>query len=844
VQVHLQILIPLSTAHGQRIKKTVDLAKENWDSICSNIQRTKEHEAVRTFPLSQIESLTVGPFRGFKKQTHFDLASKLVLIYGPNGTGKSSFCEALEYALLGNVTEAESKRFRNQDDYFKNAHTRDFIPPLLTGMQKEETNIPITENESLYRFCFIEKNRIDNFSRIAAQVPAKQTELISTLFGLDTFTEFVRNFTDSMDKYIDLEGEKAKELSKKEQVLAGCKQHLEKAPEELLLLDEEEKALANEFRCNCTFSQMVLELNGSNGNNGLIAQIETELEKHIGTKKNLTFSELKILKQSLETNILDLAAEQQNLAKVSQQVSYKQLYEAIIQVKENNSGRCPACQTPLSQVTINPFNYADTELKKLQHLGELQELIKEKGNSINKTLTKLSTIIDTCCLKVSDNNVLSAFKIGEGTSVTIDWWDSLHLQLTDGFTPWQYVEARVKDIENTDKEIDKVMELRTEKQNDLKRLRKCAEKIVKLQTRRDSITQTIKNSNEEIENFKIENALLIEEVATEKDVIARNQSIANAYTIFVQMINTYNNNLPAQLVKDLGETIVLLYNAFNRQDAEYEKLAVVKLPLQQNQQLKISFKNEPTSFFDALHILSEGHIRCIGLAILAAKNIKEDCPFLIFDDPINAIDDDHRESIRKTIFEDKYFEDKQIILACHGEEFFKDIQNLLPAEKVRQSKALAFLPKNGDLNICVDSNCAPRNYVVASRAHFEKNEIRDSLDKSRKALESFAKQKIWCYVNKYGDGNLSIKMRSATAPIELRNLTEQLKNKIAKGDFSDQNKDVVLHPIESLLGINGDSREWRYLNKGTHEEADRAEFDRQTVNEIVTALEQLDAAFP
>jgi hypothetical protein len=45
-----------------------------------------------------------------------------------------------------------------------------------------------------------------------------------------------------------------------------------------------------------------------------------------------------------------------------------------------------------------------------------------------------------------------------------------------------------------------------------------------------------------------------------------------------------------------------------------------------------------------------------------------------------------------------------------------------------------------------------------------------------------------------------------------------------------------------LLGINGDSREWRYLNKGTHEEADRAEFDRQSVQQIVAALEQLDAA--
>lgn len=288
--------------------------------------------------------------------------------------------------------------------------------------------------------------------------------------------------------------------------------------------------------------------------------------------------------------------------------------------------------------------------------------------------------------------------------------------------------------------------------------------------------------------------------------------------------------------------MVQLYNAFNRNDGEHEKLSSVRLPLKQNQRLEIAFNNNPESYFDALHILSEGHIRCIGLSILTAKNIKENCSFLIFDDPVNAIDDDHRESIRRTLFEDTFFNGKQIILACHGEEFFKDIQNLLSAEKASQSKTVSFLPKNGDTHIRIDLNCSSRNYIITARSHYDRSEIRDALGKSRQALESLTKGKVWSYVNRHGDGNLSIKLRSAAAPIELRNLTEQLKSKIAKADFSDGNKAAVLNPIESLLGLSGDSREWRYLNKGTHEETDRAEFDRQTVNQIVTALEQLDAA--
>jgi hypothetical protein len=233
----------------------------------------------------------------------------------------------------------------------------------------------------------------------------------------------------------------------------------------------------------------------------------------------------------------------------------------------------------------------------------------------------------------------------------------------------------------------------------------------------------------------------------------------------------------------------------------------------------------------------------VGLAILAAKNIKENCPFVIFDDPVNAIDDDHRESIRRTLFDDIFFNEKQIILACHGEEFLKDIQNLLSGKNASTSKIVSFLPKNGDPNIRVDHNGASRNYILRARGHYNSNQIRDALRTSRPALESITKGKMWRYVNKYGDGNLSIKMSSVKSPIELRNLTEQLKSKISKSEFSDPKKDLILGPIDSLLGVSGESKEWRYLNKGTHDESDRPEFERGTVERILIALEELDAAF-
>jgi hypothetical protein len=97
---HLDALIPLSSSHGQRVKKVVELAQANWITISADIQPLAEQTKEQASQTTQLKSLSVGPFRGFAKQEIFDLTSHLVLIYGPNGTGKSSFCEALESTKL------------------------------------------------------------------------------------------------------------------------------------------------------------------------------------------------------------------------------------------------------------------------------------------------------------------------------------------------------------------------------------------------------------------------------------------------------------------------------------------------------------------------------------------------------------------------------------------------------------------------------------------------------------------------------------------------------------------------------------------------------------------------
>lgn len=840
---NLDEIVPLSTYQGQRVKHVAKLAQKEWASLSQDIPTNLEDVESDVASFTLLKELSVDSFRGFSREETFDLNSLLVLIFGPNGTGKSSFCEALEYALLGSVAEAESKRFRDVEAYLKNAHTNKFAPPKLIGIDAEGSDVNIKPNDALYRFCFVEKNRIDSFSRIAAQAPAKQSELISTLFGLDAFNEFVKNFSLEMDgKHIDVEGIKAKKLSEKRLQLQGAEQQIKLNQSIVEQVKGEETSLAARYREGCTLLQMMFELIGSEERQGQIPLLEAELQKPAPQKSNLTASNLASIKQTLVNSLSDHKQKREELANASQQVSFQQLFEAVTQVQQISPEKCPACLTPLTEVTVNPFTHAGEELAKLQHLAELQIKIRQLEQTVLQKLQELHQILSTCLNFYPTDNKLAQFKLADMSQLNVAWWKSLHAALGDGTSAIQHIDTQVDYLEKQDTKSVQIEQNKKAQQQELNRLKGFLNEAQKLAASKGAAINAIKGAQKLISEFDEANKALIGEVEQEKPIVEQNIDIRESYQQFVTLLNAYRKKLPALLVENLGDEVVKLYNAFNRNDAPTELLASIQLPLAQNQKLKISYQNEPQKYFDALHVLSEGHIRCVGLAILLAKNIKEDCPLLIFDDPVNAIDDDHRQSIRRTLFEDDYFDEKQIILTCHGEEFFKDIQNQLSVEQIKSSQRLAFLPRIDEPHIQVDFKCAPRNYIEGALEHFRKNELRFALGKSRQALESLTTGRVWQYVSKHGDGNLSIKLRAANAPIGLRQLTEQLKTKIKKGDFTDAEKHNVLSPIEQLLGINGDSLEWRYLNKGTHDEVDRAEFERNSVHTIVSALALLDQA--
>lgn len=69
-----------------------------------------------------IDRLRVEAFRGFRDACEFDLSATAVVITGPNGTGKTSFFDALQWGLLGSLERLESLRSRRNVEHVVNQY--------------------------------------------------------------------------------------------------------------------------------------------------------------------------------------------------------------------------------------------------------------------------------------------------------------------------------------------------------------------------------------------------------------------------------------------------------------------------------------------------------------------------------------------------------------------------------------------------------------------------------------------------------------------------------------------------------------------------------------------------
>jgi len=828
----------LGTGHGARAKKIGELIENIDVTVLSNTLSLSLHNTDSSERLNNVVEFIIGPFRGFSISQSFTFDKKYTFMYGPNGSGKSSFCEGLEYALLGSIEEADAKRIA-LDTYIRNTKKKHSIPPRIYGLDVAKQKVEIKPNASAYRFSFVEKNRIDGFARITATTTRDQRDRIATLFGLDAFSDFVDGFTDELDdRYITLKNQKEENFKIENTKIELSKNRVLEINTDLQKFDEKTKLLIGDIPKDgiSSLEDLKIYLIGNDGVSGIINDIQKKKAENIPDDiKNEILDSFSIALTKIRESLGFLTIKLTHLKGLSLEINYKDLYTAIESIAKDTGADktvCPACKTPIDYVYINPFENAASEIIKLVKLTELQKDIENYGTSISKEVRIANASIKEInaskeIINNKEQNIPKFSEFSYTNIVSIDKWKQ---QLKNELIR---IDSMHKNIESIYSDIQVynncLQQRRTEKGTTIdttlikhQNFKNRYDEIVAV---KKSLSAEKNTLNGELEAFKSANKSKIEEIDKQKQKIENNRKFVESYHRLIKNLKNYRNKLPAQLAEGLSDRALDYYNIVNGHDHDFEKLRSLSLPTVPGQKIIIRF-NKDNEEYDALLILSEGHIKVLGLSILLAKAVKEDLGFLIFDDIVNAIDDDHRDGIAELLLKHQDLKDRQHIITCHGEMFINKLEHKLGAStagnEVNNYRFISsdYFEERG-VQVSVGDS---KHYLLMAKMNLQQDARKDAATHCRQAIESIS-EKLWNKLGKKLNVSLSVKMRSLGNKPDLSSVVDGLIKEVKKLDGSQDLYNDFKQLKEKYV--------WILVNKGTHEEGGLPELEYKDVSDLL-----------
>jgi DNA repair protein SbcC/Rad50 len=150
----------------------------------------------------QIDAVTIKNFRAYRKEQTFTLGSDVTVLYGPNGFGKTSFFDAVDFAVTGEIGRVK---------YSSEAHFKKTAQHLDSKSEESAVSLSFWCNGALRKVTRTVSNRkqaqLDNW-------PADRKTILGELTGSDIpATDRVENFV-SLFRATHLFNQEQQELTK------------------------------------------------------------------------------------------------------------------------------------------------------------------------------------------------------------------------------------------------------------------------------------------------------------------------------------------------------------------------------------------------------------------------------------------------------------------------------------------------------------------------------------------------------------------------------------------------------------------------------------------------------
>lgn len=142
---------------------------------------------------------------------------------------------------------------------------------------------------------------------------------------------------------------------------------------------------------------------------------------------------------------------------------------------------------------------------------------------------------------------------------------------------------------------------------------------------------------------------------------------------------------------------------------------------------------------DAIGIFSDSQLNCLGLTVFTARSVALNIPILIYDDPIQSMDDNHRACFQRNLVEKLLSSNRQVIVLTHDQRMWETMK----------SELAHFHPWIGQINLMIDGTPTVIDEGTGILSYAHKAEIvlltdslatrRDACKYGRIATEKFCK---------------------------------------------------------------------------------------------------------
>lgn len=621
---------------------------------------------------AKINNLKIKGIRGAKDALELALNGKSILLYGDNGTGKSSISDAIEWFYTNKIKHLSTPEI-DTNDAIRNAKLLDVETSEVTILYSN-ASLDSTKTLSLKSNKLVSKvsNTSENFKKYLDD--SEKENLISRY-------QYIRNFVDSTkgDKLKYLSGIIGfEEVTKTKNVLLKSlntsKSNLKNQNFETLINNEKQKliqhigaSITQEKNLFDTINDKIKKLNTGIEvksfediqnllillSKGLDTNQQFELKFLDDSKSALTLlkSETKLLEDeySKYSNEFEIIA---NDVEAIKQTFFEELLKAGTRILSSNylkDDNCPLClQTKnsdelLSEIKIRLTNIEESSQKKAK-FGIALNIVK--GIAIER-IKRLDVLLNNTQVDKENNQTIK-----------------------DGLTA---IKTKIQNYQNTaDIKVtsgDKlpVFDIIKLVENDFEILKIINDRIIKIQESLKGETPAVLYSN----------------------IIASRDAFLNIKKFEAQKVILENQQKSFQLIYDEFEKqqkqgLDNFINSFSVKINEYYQFMNPDEPFQDIEiitkgeddeldGLTIKYKYNDKWEINPLKHFSESHLNCLGLSFFLASvdafNIEND--FIILDDVISSFDSNHRRRFADLLF-DK-FSKHQIILLTHEKEWFTNI---------------------------------------------------------------------------------------------------------------------------------------------------------------------------